>query len=150
MPIAPLHMVACVKSKAAQPMPAADLYRSVWFRKAREFVEAKNAPWLVLSALHGIVGPEDVIAPYEHTLMTMRATERQAWGERVISQLIERGYDDGSPVIILAGSRYREPISPWLGDRASVPMRGLAIGQQLAWLTKTAAMLRIADEKSRF
>ncbi|UXT97982.1 DUF6884 domain-containing protein [Agrobacterium tumefaciens] len=138
--MAPLHLVACVKEKAAQPMPAAQLYRSVWFRKARAFVEAKHAPWLVLSALHGVVDPEDIIAPYEHTLMTMGATERRAWGERVVAQLIKRGYDDGSPVIILAGSRYREPISRWLGDRASVPMQGLAIGQQLAWLTRAAAV----------
>lgn len=149
MPMAPLHLIACVKEKAAQPMAAADLYRSVWFRKARALVEAKHAPWLILSALHGIVDPEDVIAPYEQTLMNMRAAERRAWGERVVTQLIERGYKDGGPVIILAGALYREPISRWLGDRASVPMKGLAIGQQLAWLTKAAATPRTDYEKSR-
>lgn len=134
-----LHLLACVKEKAAQPMPAADLYRSVWFRKARAFVEAKHAPWLILSALHGVVDPEDVIAPYEQTLMTMRAAERRAWGERVVTQLLERSYEDGGRVVILAGAMYREPISRWLGDRASVPMRGLAIGEQLAWLTNATA-----------
>lgn len=134
-----LHLVACVKEKASQPMPAADLYRSVWFRKARAFVERREAPWLVLSAMHGIIDPDDIIAPYDQTLITMRAYERRAWGTRVVEQLIERGYDDGAPIVILAGARYRDPITGWIGDRAIVPMQGLAIGQQLAWLTRAAA-----------
>lgn len=131
----PLHLVACVKAKASKPMRAADLYQSVWFRKARAYVEARQAPWYVLSALHGIIDPDDLVAPYEQTLATMSVHQRRAWGDRVVAQLIERGHGDDAQIVMLAGVRYRQPISDWLGERAIVPMKGLAIGQQLAWLS---------------
>ncbi|WP_148707795.1 DUF6884 domain-containing protein [Komagataeibacter melaceti] len=139
-PTAPLHLIACVKRKASGPMRAADLYQSPWFRKARAYVEAQGAPWYVLSALHGLVVPDDVIAPYEQTLMTMLAADRRAWGERVVSQLVERGHSQSSPIILLAGARYRQPLASRLGPRAIVPMAGLGIGKQLAWLSDPARL----------
>lgn len=91
--------------------------------------------WYILSALHGLVAPDDVIEPYEQTLATMSAVQRRAWGKRVISQLVERGYTQSSPIVLLAGARYRQPLASWLGTSAVVPMTRLGIGQQLAWLS---------------
>lgn len=133
---APLHLVACVKAKASQPMPAEDLYLSAWFQKARDYVEAKNAPWLVLSALHGLVDPKEVIAPYDLTLNGMSSHERDAWGKRVIAQLQQRQISGEAEIVILAGERYRKPLADWFGERAIVPMRGLGIGEQLSWLKR--------------
>ncbi|KAB2681186.1 MULTISPECIES: DUF6884 domain-containing protein [Brucella] len=131
---APLHLVACVKAKASHPMPAADLYQSAWFKKARAYVEARNAPWFILSALHGLVDPKVVIAPYDMTLIGMSSHERDAWGQRVIAQLQERQISTNTEIVVLAGEKYRKPLAGWLGDRATVPMRGLGIGEQLSWL----------------
>ena len=130
-----LHLVACVKEKAGSPAPAAVLYRSTWFRKARAYVEGLGAPWFILSALHGLVAPEQVLAPYEQSLHKMPAAQRRAWGERVVRQLEELEYASTAPVVVLAGTRYREPLAAWLGTRAVVPMARLAIGKQYAWLT---------------
>jgi hypothetical protein len=130
-----LHLVACVKEKAASPAPAADLYRSTWFRKARAYVDGLGAPWFILSAMQGLVAPDQVISPYERTLVSMSAADRRNWGEGVVRQLEELEYASTAPIVVLAGTRYREPLTAWLGSRAVVPMAGLAIGQQLAWLT---------------
>ncbi len=134
----PLHLVACVKSKASEPCRASDLYQSDWFKKARAYVQARQAPWYILSALHGIVDPDEIIAPYEKTLYSMKAKERREWGQRVIHQLNDRQHGTDPQIVVLAGQVYRQPMLGWMGNRAIVPMQGLAIGQQLSWLKQNA------------
>src|SRR6266508_6085183 len=62
-----LYLVSCVSEKRSAPSAARDLYVSSLFRKARAFVEAQHAPWFILSAEHGLVHPDTVIAPYDRT-----------------------------------------------------------------------------------
>ena len=131
-----VYLVSSVSQKREQACAARDLYVSDWFRKARRFAEASGCPWYVLSAKHGLVAPDQVIAPYEQTLNTTRAADRRAWGERVAAQLSE-AVPDLSRVVFLAGVRYREFLAPNLAGRGvevSVPMEGLRIGEQLSWL----------------
>ena len=132
----PLYLVSCVKTKLPRPAKAKDLYVSDWFRKARAYVEREDTAWRILSAKYGLVDPEEVIRPYEKTLITMRKAERRAWAGEVLAAL-ERRLADADAVVFLAGARYREFIEPWLtsrGVRVDVPMRGLSQGRQLAWL----------------
>lgn len=131
--IRPVHLVACVGQKGDRPAPARDLYRSDWFRKARAYVTLQGGRWFILSALHGVVRPTQRIAPYDLTLGCMSAADRRAWGERVSEQLAAV-IGPHTPVVILAGRFYRAPIAAWAGDRATVPMQGLGIGEQKAWL----------------
>jgi len=134
----PVYLVACVAQKLPNAAPAADLYQSDWFRKARAYVELQGAPWFILSALHGVVAPDEVIAPYDHTLLVQTARERRLWGELVTTQLAAR-IGATCPIVFLAGRLYREPLAAWAGDRAAVPMQGLGIGQQKAWLARAVA-----------
>lgn len=132
----PVYLVACVKSKQGQPTPARELYTSTWFQRARQFVDSTGSPWYVLSALYGLLEPDDVVAPYDRTLKHMSAAERRSWGERVRRQL-ESMDIDGKRVVLLAGRAYREPILDYLRDHASsidIPMEHLSQGQQLQWL----------------
>jgi hypothetical protein len=142
-----VYLVSCVSQKREQACAARDLYVSDWFRKARRFAEASGCPWYVLSAKHGLVAPDQVIAPYEQTLNTTRAADRRAWGERVAAQLAEAA-PDLSRVVFLAGGRYREFLAPHLAGRGvevSVPLEGLRIGEQLSWLgAALAAANRVA------
>lgn len=131
-----IYLVACVKSKQDQPAPARELYTSTWFQWARQFVESSGSPWYVLSALYGLLEPDDVVAPYDRTLKHMSAAERRCWGERVRRQL-ESVDIGGKRVVLLAGRAYREPIVDYLRDRASsvdIPMEHLSQGRQLQWL----------------
>jgi hypothetical protein len=136
-----VHLVSCVGKKGLERAPAKDLYRSDWFKKARAYVEAQGTPWLILSAEHGALDPDQRIAPYDTTLNRMRAAERNRWGGRVLRELVER-FSGPTRFVVLAGARYREPIVPVLrelGHEVVIPMEGLGIGEQLSWLKRKIA-----------
>ena len=63
-----IGLVGCVKTKRPGPSPAADLYDSALVRGRRRFVEATCDQWFILSAKHGLVAPDEVLARYEDTL----------------------------------------------------------------------------------
>lgn len=133
-----IYLVACVARKASYRAPAQELYTSDWFRKARAYVLKSGAPWFILSDLHGLVQPDEVLDPYDVTLKKAGAAARRAWAQRVQGQM-ERMLPDADEIIILAGNDYRKYLEPWLRARfASVraPMRGLIIGKQKQWLAQ--------------
>lgn len=136
-----IALVSCVKSKRTSAAPAGDLYTSVLFRALRGYAEANADAWYVLSAEHGLLRPDEVVAPYERTLNRMRKRDRLAWAERVQGQLRE-ALPPGAEVIVLAGERYREGIVPFLrgrGHSVRIPLEGLSFGRQLGALKALAA-----------
>ncbi len=131
-----MYLVSCVGKKLATAAPAKELYVSAWFTKARRYVESTGADWLILSAMYGVVHPDQVIEPYELTLNRMPKSDRKKWAAGVFDQLLPH-LKPGESVTILAGSRYREFLEDRLRSRSAnvlVPMGGLGIGQQLKWL----------------
>lgn len=131
-----IYLVSCVASKSTSPAAAKDLYQSDWFIKARRFVEYKDSNWYILSAEHGLLVPDRIIAPYEKTLKTMPIAQRRQWADRVMRDLTPL-LAAGDRVVILAGAAYRDLLSPAinaLGAVVEVPMERLRIGEQLRWL----------------
>jgi hypothetical protein len=89
--------------------------------------------WFILSAKHGLVHPGTVLEPYDVALYDLSAEEQRQWGERVLAGILEFDYD--ARYLILAGKAYREHIVPFLKpDAVEIPLEGLGIGEQLAWL----------------
>ena len=131
-----VYLVSCVSVKQPRAAPAADIYVSPWFKKAKLFVQRQGAAWWILSAKHGLTNPQDVIDPYEQTLNNMGIAARRAWAKQVIDGL-RAVVANGDTIVFLAGERYREflvgPLAE-MGVNISVPMYGLKIGEQLAWL----------------
>lgn len=128
--------VSCVKSKRESESPARDLYTSPLFAGMRRYAEQHVDVWFILSAEHGLLAPDEVVAPYEKTLYKMMKAERLDWAERVQQQII-KVLPPGTKVIVLAGKRYREGLVPFLASKGysvEVPMEGLSIGSQLSWL----------------
>lgn len=126
-------LVACCGSKLSAPFAARDLYQSVLFKKSRAYAESIADRWFVLSAKFGLVNSFDEIPPYELTLSEMDSQERRAWDQRVIRGLISAGISRNDLVVSLCGNDY----SGWIqytDFAVERPMRGLGIGQQLAWL----------------
>jgi hypothetical protein len=74
----PVVLVACCGPKLKEPVPAADLYISDLFKKARTYAERRGR-WFILSALHGLLDPSAVVAPYDVTLKKMPAAKRREW-----------------------------------------------------------------------
>lgn len=134
-------LIGCV-SKKASGAPARDLYNSELFRRRRAFAERSGRPWLILSALHGVVDPDTVLDPYDVTLKRMPKAARREWGRRVVSQLESRfGSLNGAEFEIHAGDEYVTAIATPLGERgASIvrPLQGLRIGEQLQWYDRQA------------
>lgn len=150
LPDADLYLVACVKRKAAVPMPARELYASPWFQKARECVERKGQPWAILSAKHSLVWPTEIVAPYEMTLRSMSAPQRRQWADTVMASLAPH-LDSVRTIAMLAGTTYRQLLVPELERRnieVQVPMEGLSQGRQLQWLNICLSLPR-AEPVSR-
>ncbi len=73
-------LVACCSKKLTRTVAARDLYVSTLFKKAAAYARTFDA-WYVLSAKYGLVAPDEVIDPYNQTLLKMKRSERQAWGK---------------------------------------------------------------------
>lgn len=130
-------LVSCAATKAATARPAGELYTSQLFGKARAVAEQDGDRWGILSALHGLLWPDQVTVPYEHRVHDMSRRERRRWAQRIAQQLGEA--PGGGVVELLAGRTYAEPLVPALelaGWRVEQPLAGLGIGQQLHHLKK--------------
>jgi len=135
--MARIGLISCVSKKRPKPTEAKNLYDSALFLKSRAFVEQCCDSWFILSAKYGLVEPTDIIAPYEETLNKKSRRERDEWAIRVWDALCKR-LKPNDLVMMLAGERYRESLIPLIakhGCQVEVPMSGLAIGQQLHWLS---------------
>lgn len=139
-----VYVVACVASKAEPACKAQDLYTSQWFKAARAYVEAKMGPrdtWLIVSAKHGVLLPDQVVAPYDATLNRMSAKQRRAWGDSVSDEL-SAIFPRYVRVELLAGEHYREALAPWTRNhRTATPLRGLGIGEQLGYFARETRAL---------
>ena len=134
-----IGLVAWGRLEADRPLPARELYVSPLFRAARAYAERRYGPdhWLILSARHGLVDPETVLAPYDLSLRQLTAAEREAWGDRVATELTDR-FPAGTVLWFHAGALYRAAIAPVVVHQVRAPLAGLGIGQQLAWYRRHA------------
>lgn len=133
-----LYLVSCVKSKSRGPLRAKDLYRSVWFSKAKEYVEGLDQPWAILSAKHYLLSPDKVIRSYNRTLNNMTFDARRTWSDRVVRR-IRLKYRSSDTLILLAGKKYTEQVVPQLkeaGFLVKTPLARMGIGRQLSWFNK--------------
>jgi len=80
-----LLVVPCGRAKLNRPAAARLLYSSAHFRFVLAGVEraAAGAPVRVLSALHGLVSPDTVLAPYDVTM----ADAASVTADRLAAQL---------------------------------------------------------------
>ena len=136
-------LVGCVKQKAGTARPARDLYVSALFVGRRGFVERSCSEWWILSALHGLVHPDQVLEPYDMTLKDAGRAARRDWAEQVLADLDRRvGLKRGDEVEVHAGAEYRD----WglldglraRGVEVTIPTKGLSLGRQLAFYAQTA------------
>lgn len=128
-------LVGCGAKKARSTSRAKDLYLGNLFRAARGHAEQLGATWRILSARFGILKPEQRIKPYEQR-MFRRELERTQWGISAATSLTYEMGGNGFDVLVLAGEDYAEPICRVLearGIRCDRPLRGLGIGERLAW-----------------
>lgn len=133
-------LVSCSKAKLSRPAPAWALYSSPLFELSREWAHrVSGGCWFVLSAKHGLVHPDTVLEPYELELSNLPLKERQAWGAKVVDDLVGTLGEPARPTLvhILAGQGYsaalRTARAPWSWQWRE-PLQGMQIGERLRYL----------------
>jgi hypothetical protein len=130
-------IVGCVSSKQAGPAPAKDLYVSPLWEKRRRYAESSGRPWVIFSAEHGILEPDQVIDYYDVALKNLPIQTRRSKGEQATDQLEELfGPLRGKTFEIHAGAAYVDALRGPLkrsGASLKTPLNGLSIGYQLQW-----------------
>lgn len=130
-------LVGCVKTKLGHGAPAKNLYVSDYFTKMRTYAEASGRPWFILSAEHGLVGPDEWLEPYERYLPDTSREYRRAWAEKVAEQLeAALGSLSGMVFDVHAGATYVESVEGALGARGAQvvdQLTGLSFGRRLSW-----------------
>ncbi len=134
-----------VKLKASSPRQAKDLYLSDLFRKQRGYADQRGLPWFVLSAEHGLLRPNDLVAPYDVALTAEPASYRRVWGAWVIERLRrELGGLTGVRLEVHAGDAYAEAMGEparAAGAKLIRPLQGLILAEQLAWYLAHSGLL---------
>ena len=131
-------LVGCVKSKLDRGAPAKDLYVSDYFRKMRAYAERAGVRWFILSAEHGLVGPETWVEPYERYLPDTSREYRRAVGSERRGSAGPRPWARSTGVVvdIHAGSAYVESAEEALRPLGAVvvdQLQGLSFGRRLSW-----------------
>ena len=146
-----LVLVGCVKTKHAARSAARDLYSSPLWRCRRACAERLGVPWYILSALHGVLDPDQRIDAYELALTDLRTEARRAWSVRVLAELRRRVPLMRDTLIeVHAGAAYvNHGLGEGLRDAGAAVHRPLArivgIGRQQAWYRESLRVIGKAD-----
>lgn len=129
-------LISCVKSKLKVPAKVKDLYISTLFQYNLRYARQLHPYAIyVLSAKHGLLDLEQIIAPYEMTLNTMSEGENKAWSRKVLDSLQHKCDLDSDLFVFLAGVNYRKYLIPRL-KHYEIPFEGMPFGKQLQELKR--------------
>lgn len=147
-----LLIVESVTKKRSVAGPAKDVYDSRLWSARRRYAERSRLPWLILSARHGLLEPEEPIEPYELRLTEIDGPAFEAVADRALAQLEALYSLDGLTVEAHVRERYADRMADALvarGARLEQPLRGLSICGQLSWYrgdtVETDAACSVAD-----
>jgi hypothetical protein len=136
-----VYLVSCSKTKARHRTKAELLYISARFRYSRLVAIKSQSPWYILSAKFGLLQPTTTVAPYDLSLSNFSVQRRKDWARQVFASL-RANSPRAKKIVFLCGKLYSshlELLARSAGIEVSVPLRGLAMGKQLAWLKHYAS-----------
>ncbi|MEU9141695.1 DUF6884 domain-containing protein [Streptomyces sp. NPDC048404] len=137
----PLVIIPCGAAKLDHEAPAAELYTGSYHQacaRAAAALTANGGTVLILSALHGLVPLDRVLAPYDMRMGAAGSVTPALLRE----QARELGLDRAADVTILAGLSYTAPaLAVW--PHAETPLAGLpGMGHHM----RTLAAIATAEE----
>lgn len=134
-----IGLIATARTKGHERSRASLLYESPLFRKTIAYASHHYDASYLFSAKHNLLHPDDYIDPYDVSIRTFSKKQRQYWATTVIEQLSNYESPDNVTIYLHGGTIYRDVLEPLLvayGFNYHVPLKGLGIGAQLAWLNK--------------
>jgi hypothetical protein len=124
-------LISCTKEKRNYPCEAYKLYdESSLFKKSYAYAHTVSSEIYIISAKYGLVPEYQMIAPYDETLNTKGIDERREWGRKTAAQIRSRFDVESIEFVLLAGSRYCEPLIPYL-KYYSMPLEGMPLGKRM-------------------
>lgn len=139
-------LIGCGKAKLDHAADAADIYTGSLFRARAEYAKASGVSWWIVSAKFGLLEPDTWIEPYDLKLADLPPVDQCAWRLQTVSALLDGFPDDCTArqmkaivVELHMGADYAEGLYDAIlaaGMSAGWPVKGLGIGQQLAWYKK--------------
>jgi len=131
-------LISCSKPKLTERAAVRELYTGRLFQKAFAWAERHGYEWFVISALHGLLTPDQTIAPYDYSLKQRPGSrERESWAYLAISADLTKHVAKGSHAFLIMPELYRRYIQHELDPqsiRHTNPLQHLAIGEQMRWL----------------
>lgn len=89
----------------------------------------------MVSALYGLMPPDQMVQPYDVTLADLEPWERSQWASQTASAIVNH-FGGISEVECHMGSRYLSLLGNALSDRGvkvEAPLSGLEVGERLQW-----------------
>ncbi len=154
---ATIALIGCGKKKRTFACPARELYIGPLFTAAREWAEANADAYWIASAKHLILAPDQVIEPYDLSMRDLDAETRRTRARQIQLHFRSRWIDfctfeknargfivakTRPRVVLLASRDYLLGFYEWRERHRDsfafeMPLEGMGIGQQLAWLRQT-------------
>ena len=100
-------VIACCKTKLDRAAPARELYCSPLFLASMGWIERRVDQWVILSAKHGVVDPDQVLEPYDECLQDKPRRDRDAWATACRDELLRR-FDSGTIYTTILGAAYSD------------------------------------------
>ncbi len=132
-------LVGCGKLKAARTdLRAKDLYVGVPFRMAFRHACATADDVHILSALHGLVDPYAMLAPYDFSMVQIPPSKHLAWGRNILNSLKAEYPMRRLKIVFYAGQQYIRPIMRSIVDEDRYwtfenPLEGKDLFQRIGW-----------------
>lgn len=130
-------LLATGRKKIDHAAPVLDFYTSPLFQKTVHYAQKNYTQIYFFNAKDGLLLPNQTLEPYDLSIKLFSIKERKDWAQKVISDLSEYESPDSTIISLHGGKVYRDHLEPQLQKRGydyEVPLEGLGIGQQLAWL----------------
>jgi Serine/Threonine/Tyrosine Kinase found in polyvalent proteins len=138
-----LVVVGCGKGKCTlakgETTEAGKLYTGPLFSARRDFAQGQSRPWAIVSALHGMLAPGKKIGTYDQKYSDLSPEQKKEWKFQVRRWVIDyfggRHNVIGKTLEVHAGADYVKAMDDAvaeLGVKVTAPMKGKAVGKQLA------------------
>ena len=127
-------LISCCAKKRESGNYAEVLYDSDGCKKRLAYARLLNPTGIyIISALHHVVSLTQYLEPYNVCLSDFSTVEKRKWAQICWSQLDEFSDRQKDKYVIFAGKEYYEELIKGL-YHYELPTKGLAQGEQLAWL----------------
>ena len=145
----PLMVIGCSREKLEMAAPSRNLYMSDRFRHSVDLATGMAAPFVILSAKHGVVEPGEVLEPYDMDIATLSDAHQRSWAQAAVERLAVHA--QGRAISVLATGTYERLLLSANGARQQpleivAPWLELEAPDRVVWLNEAQRMMaRIKD-----